>query len=58
MKAQPVTYKELIALARKHYDKGGDGIVECWDRRTFDTYVEMFGPISKRCAMRLIRLGY
>ena len=58
MKAQPVTYEELIELARKHYNEGGDGIVECWDRDTYDTYVELFGPISKRPAMRLIRLGY
>ena len=58
MKAKPVTFEELIELAKKHYNKGGDGIVECWDRHTFDEYVRMFGPISKRAAMRLVRLGY
>ena len=58
MKAKPVTFDELVELAKKHYNEGGDGIVECWDQTTFDTYVEMFGPISKRCAMRLVRLGY
>lgn len=56
MKAQPVTFEELQKLALKHYNEGGDGIVECWDQNTFDEYVRMFGPISKRAAMRLVLL--
>lgn len=58
MKSMPVTYEELIELAKKNYNKGGDGIVECWDRNTFDSYVKECGPITKKVAMRLVRLGY
>ena len=56
--ARAITYEELIDMAKKHYNEGGDGIVECWDEHAFNTYVEMFGPITERTAMSLIRLGY
>lgn len=38
MKKNGLTYEELIDLAKKHYNDGGDGVVECWDRNTFDSY--------------------
>lgn len=51
-----LTYEELIAYAMKHYNEGGDGIVECWDETTFNTYVEMFGAITEKDAKMLINL--
>lgn len=41
-----LTYEGLISLAKENYENGGDGIVECWDRNTYDTYVSMFGPMT------------
>lgn len=50
-----LTYEELIELAKKNYNKGGDGVVECWDKNTFNEYIKMFGGITKRVAMQIIR---
>lgn len=50
-----LTYKELIALANEYYNRGGDGIVECWDETTFNMEVEMFGPITKERALRMFK---
>ena len=55
MKKNGLTYEDFIALAKKHYNAGGDGVVECWDKSVFDTYVSMFGPITKRVAMSIIK---
>lgn len=55
--AKALTYEELIALAEKHYNKGGDVVVECWDRRQFDDYVGEFGPITRSDALALFRLN-
>lgn len=55
MKKNGLTYEELIDLAKKHYNDGGDGVVECWDRNAFDSYVIMFGPITERVAMSIIK---
>lgn len=57
MKAQTLTYEELIDYAKEHYTRGGDGIYECWDRRTYNEYVELFGPITKRGALQMFRLN-
>jgi hypothetical protein len=48
-----LTYEELIELAKKHYSKGGDSTVECWDINTYNTYVEQFGPITRKVAMSI-----
>lgn len=56
--AKALTYEELIEYARKHYNKGGDGIFECWDKKTFDYYVKEFGPITKSRALEMFRLDY
>jgi hypothetical protein len=48
-----LTYKELIALAKKYYNRGGDGVVECWDEAMFKIYTDMFGPITKEDALRM-----
>lgn len=54
-RAKALTYEEFIEYARKHYDRGGDAYFECWDRRTFDEYVRLFGPVTKRKALEMFR---
>ena len=51
-----LTYEELMALAKEHYNDGGDQTYECWDERAFNVYVEMFGPITKKKALEMFRL--
>ena len=31
---------------------------ECWDERTYNEYVSMFGPITKREALGMFRREY
>lgn len=31
-----LTWQELKALALKHYNNGGDGVVECWSESDYD----------------------
>ena len=50
-----MSYEELIAFALKHYNEGGDGVYECWDRRTYDEYVAEFGPITKSKALKMFK---
>lgn len=54
-RGRALSYEEFIALAREHYSRGGDVAVECWDKRVFDDYVEMFGPVTKTKALRMFR---
>lgn len=54
-KPVPLTYKEFIDLAQKHYYKGGDSYVECWDEKVFNEYVEQFRPIYKTTALKMFR---
>lgn len=53
-----LTYDELIDLAKKNYNKGGDGVFECWDERTFNEYVKEFGQLTKTSALKMFRLNY
>ena len=48
-----LTWKELYKLALRHYENGGDGIVECWDESTFNEYVAEFGPITEKIALQM-----
>lgn len=48
-----MTYEELMALALKHYNEGGDGVYECWDRQTFDEYVSEHGEITEEVAFKM-----
>ena len=57
-KAKALTYDELIEYAKKHYNKGGDSVYECWDERTYNEYVKEFGPITKRVALDMFKLYY
>ena len=50
---QGLTYEELMELARKNYNKGGDSVYECWGKEEFDEYVKEFGPITKEKAYKL-----
>ena len=45
-----LNWKEFYKLALRNYENGGDGIVECWDERTFNEYVNNFGPITEKVA--------
>ena len=57
-KAKSLTYDELIEYARKHYNKGGDSVYECWDENTYNYYVKEFGPITKTGALKMFKLNY
>ncbi len=54
-RGKALTYEEFIALAKENYTKGGDVVVECWERYQFDYYVKEFGPVTKTKAMRIFR---
>lgn len=53
--AKGLTYEELMKLALEYYDKGGDATYECCNRKWFDEYTSMFGPITKRKALQMFR---
>lgn len=55
-RAKAMSYEELMAYVLKHYNRGGDATYECWDERTFNEYVALFGPITKRKALEMFRL--
>lgn len=50
-----LTFEDLQALALQHYNNGGDVIVECWDEQTYDFYVEEFGCITEKVALKIFR---
>lgn len=50
---QGLTFEELMNLAKKHYNNGGDGVVECWDENTYNTYIDQFGPITEKVAFQI-----
>ena len=51
-----LSFGELMSLAKDNWSKGGDGIYECWDQRTFDDYIKEAGPISREDAFHLFAL--
>ena len=53
-----LTYQEFINLSKQYYTKGGDGYYECWDERTFNEYVKMFGAITKSKALRMYKTAH
>lgn len=57
-RAKALNYEEFIAYAQKHYNKGGDVYVECWDERDFGEYVAMFGQVTKSAALKMFREMY
>ena len=54
-RGKALTYEEFVALAKENYNKGGDVVVECWERYEFDYYVKEFGPVTKTKAMQIGR---
>lgn len=50
-----LSYQEFMDLSKQYYLKGGDGYYECWDKKTFDEYVKMFGGITKSKALRMYK---
>ena len=53
---RPISFMELLEMARDKYNEGGGGIVECWDENTYNDYVKRFGPMKKADADMLISL--
>lgn len=51
-----LNYDELIALALEHYNEGGDGVYECWDKRCFEEHVEQFGDMTITKALDMFKL--
>jgi len=51
-----LTFDELMVYAREHYNEGGDGVYECWDKYTYDEYVRQFGQITKKVALDMFEI--
>lgn len=49
-----LTYEQLMDLALKHYNKGGDSTYECWEERDYQEH----GPMSKYEALRMFAMDY
>jgi len=49
-----LTYEQLMDLALKHYNKGGDSTYECWEERDYQEH----GPMSKYAALRMFAMDY
>ena len=56
--AKVLSYQEFMDLSIQYYAKGGDGYYECWDEKTFDEYVKMFGGITKSKALNMYKMAY
>ena len=53
---KPLSYQELIELARQHYNEGGSATYECADEKWFNDYVDQFGPMTKAKALNMFRI--
>ena len=53
MKEKYLTWEEMKALAMKHYNHGGDGIVECWDEEVYNEV----GPFTEAEALRYFKVS-
>ena len=42
-------------MARENYAKGGDVVVECWEKYQFEDYVKLFGSMTKARALQMLR---
>ena len=51
-----LTYDELVALAKEHYKEGGMEIIEFWDENSLKEYEKEFGPMTKKQAIRLMKV--
>ena len=53
-----LTYEELMDLAMEYYEKGGDVVYECWDRKWVETYTAEFGAITRAKALKIFKNFY
>lgn len=53
-----LTYAEASDLAKKNYHKGGDVFEECWDEQHFETYTQMFGPVTREDMLNMFAMWY
>ena len=53
--AKVLNYKQFMEFALAHYNEGGDGCYECWDELSFRVYVEEFGPMTEKKALKIFR---
>lgn len=51
-----LTYEEFQALAKEHYNEGGDSVYECWEKSQFEEYVKEWGPMTVAGAMSLFKM--
>ena len=56
--AKGMNYDEFMEYALKHYNRGGDMCVECWDEESFDEDVALHGPMTKRRALAMFKSDY
>jgi hypothetical protein len=49
-----MTIEEMKKLALKHYEDGGDSIVECWDTEDYEEYRANYGDDTERFFRRMI----
>jgi hypothetical protein len=42
-------------MARENYAKGGDVVVECWEKYQFEDYVKLFGSVTRARALQMLR---
>lgn len=51
-----LTYEEFQALAKEHYNEGGDVVVECWGKSEFEFHEQEWGPMTVAGAMSLFKM--
>lgn len=51
-----LTYDELMKLAQEHYKDGGADIIDFWDENSLKEYEKEFGPLTKKQALRLMKV--
>lgn len=54
--AKTLSYDEFIEYSAKHYEKGGDVFVECWDEKTYKRFYP--DGITKAEALELYASEY
>lgn len=53
--AKALNYQEFMDYARAHYTKGGDVYCETMEDYEFYDFVDKFGPITKRAALKMFK---
>ena len=50
-----MTIEQFYELALKHYEQGGDMIVECWDKEEMQAFLDEHGANAEQEALKLFR---